>query len=59
MRLAVRFAFASLLLILLSACQTMPTSTTGEFVSREVALDGKTYRYQVFVPASRFRTGEA
>lgn len=58
MRLPVRFAFASLLLILLSACQTMPTSTTGEFVSREVALDGKTYRYQVFVPASRFRTGE-
>ena len=51
-------ACLALLLTLMTACATTsPMSPTGEFVSREVALNGKTYRYQVFVPASRFRSG--
>jgi len=46
------------LLILMTACRTTPGSAVGEFVARDVVLEGKTYRYQVFVPASRFRTGK-
>ena len=51
-------ACLGLLLILMTACTTTPPmNPTGEFVSREVVLEGKTYRYQVFVPAARFRSG--
>ncbi|MEL1263645.1 prolyl oligopeptidase family serine peptidase [Pseudoxanthomonas putridarboris] len=49
------FAFLALLLILMTACQTTSTASTGEFVAREVTVDGTVRRYQVFVPASRFR----
>jgi predicted peptidase len=52
-------ACLGLLLILMTSCTTTPPmNPTGEFVSREVALEGKTYRYQVFVPAARFRRGK-
>ena len=52
-------ACLGLLLILMPACTTTsPMSPSGEFVAREVAFDGKTYRYQVFVPAARFRSGK-
>ena len=52
-------ACLGLLLILMTACTTTPPmNPTGEFVSREVVLEGKTYRYQVFVPAARFRSGK-
>ena len=51
-------ACLGLLLILMTACTTTaPANPTGEFVAREVTLDGKAYRYQVFVPAARFRHG--
>lgn len=46
------------MLILMTACQTTPATTTGEFVAREVTVAGTVHRYQVFVPASRFRTGK-
>lgn len=48
-----------LLSLALSACQSMPSAATGTFVKRELSLDGATYRYQVFVPASRFRKDKA
>ena len=52
-------ACLGLLLILMTACTTTPPmNPTGEFVSRDVVLEGKTYRYQVFVPAARFRSGK-
>lgn len=52
-------ACLGLLLILMTACTTTaPMKSTGEFVAREISVDGKTYRYQVFVPAARFRSGK-
>jgi len=34
------------------ACSTVPAGpVTGEFVKREITVDGATHRYQVFVPA--------
>jgi len=44
-----------LLLFLLAGCGTgaMTRSDSGTFVSREVALDGVSRRYQVFVPSRR------
>ncbi len=52
-------ACLGLLLTLMTACSTTsPMKPTGEFVSREATLEGKTYRYQVFVPAARFRGGK-
>lgn len=51
-------ACLGMLLILMTACTTTPPmNPTGEFVSRELTLDGQTHRYQVFVPAARFRHG--
>jgi predicted peptidase len=35
------------------ACMSTPERSNGEFVARSVDVDGTTYRYQVFVPASR------
>ena len=59
LRPALLLAFLALLLSVMTACTTTPTmNPTGEFVAREVALKGKTYRYQVFVPAARFRSGK-
>ncbi len=48
----------AVLLILMTACQTTPVTTRGEFVTREVTVAGTVHRYQVFVPAPRFRTGK-
>lgn len=45
-----------LMSIALSACQSIAPSASGTFVQRELLLDGTRYRYQVFVPASHFRT---
>jgi predicted peptidase len=51
------------LLLLLSAvlatagCSTTPAADSGRFVARQLQLNGVSYRYQVFVPASRFRNG--
>src|SRR3546814_14223509 len=42
----------------LSACGALPMDTTpaamrhAEFVQREVVVDGRSHRYQVFVPAA-------
>lgn len=51
-------ACLGLLLILMTACQSSPIATTGAFVAREIESDGTVHRYQVFVPASRFRKGK-
>lgn len=59
LRPALLLALLALMLSAMTACTTTPAlNPTGEFVPREVVLDGQTYRYQVFVPASRFRTGK-
>lgn len=51
-------AFLALMLSAMTACTTTPSlNPAGEFLPREVTLEGQTYRYQVFVPASRFRKG--
>jgi predicted peptidase len=47
-RLFVLFALACLQ----AACVSTPERSNGEFVARSVDVDGTTYRYQVFVPAS-------
>lgn len=46
-------ALLSLIAVVLAACPTISPlrGTTGRFVPREVAVDGATHRYQVFVPA--------
>ncbi|WP_454832002.1 carboxylesterase family protein [Pseudoxanthomonas wuyuanensis] len=59
LRLSLTLFALCLLSIALSACQSMPSAATGVFVKRELSLDGITYRYQVFVPASRFRKEKA
>lgn len=47
-----RLYIVSVLVSLLSACSPSPQrGDHGEFVDREVAVDGISYRYQVFVPA--------
>ena len=44
----------------LAACTTVATGpSSGAFVERSVTVDGKAYRYQVFVPAARHRQGAA
>ena len=48
------------LLALMAGCTTTPTrSERGEFVAREVTVDGRAYRYQVFVPGRAAAPGEA
>ncbi|MBX9401858.1 prolyl oligopeptidase family serine peptidase [Lysobacter sp. BMK333-48F3] len=44
-------ACLGLLSIAATACQTTAPATGGEFLPRELSLAGRTYRYQVFVPA--------
>lgn len=39
--------------LLLSACVSMPQRANGSFVERNVDIDGKPHRYQVFVPAAK------
>ncbi|WP_295963564.1 prolyl oligopeptidase family serine peptidase [uncultured Xanthomonas sp.] len=49
-----------LLLLCLSmvGCSSLPSDpATGHFVSRQLSLDGRIYRYQVFVPAPAHRQG--
>lgn len=48
------FGFAALLALacLLSSCMSAPMRTSGAFVERSVDVQGKTHRYQVFVPAT-------
>lgn len=48
-------ALAAVLLMaaMLAACTSTPQrAARGEFVERELTLDGRTHRYQVFVPAA-------
>lgn len=43
----------------LASCSTAgEPGTTGRFVEREIASDGTTHRYQVFVPAARAHRGK-
>lgn len=45
---------------MLGGCSTMPTEPdSGAFVERSVRVDGAAYRYQVFVPARKARSGAA
>jgi len=45
---------------ILGGCSTMPAQpVSGAFVERSVTVDGAAYRYQVFVPARRARSGAA
>jgi predicted peptidase len=39
--------------LLMTACSRVKDDPGGRFLARELALDGRTYRYQVFVPARR------
>ncbi len=50
-----RFVFFALLSMLASACSTVPAASgdSGQFVPREVVVDGATHHYQVFVPSRR------
>lgn len=51
---------ALLLVLCLSmvGCSSLPSDpATGHFVSRQLNLDGRVYRYQVFVPAPAHRQG--
>ncbi|HRN62299.1 MAG TPA: alpha/beta hydrolase-fold protein [Luteimonas sp.] len=54
-------SFALLLVTtLLAACTSTPQRPErGEFVAREVVVDGRTHRYQVFVPARAAAPGKA
>lgn len=46
-------------LALLAGCAALPEAPAqGGFVAREILLDGRTHRYQVFVPAARARQGQ-
>lgn len=38
---------------MLSACASLPERMNGAFFERTLEIDGKTHRYQMFVPASR------
>ena len=55
MKTRIAALLAALVMPLLSACTTAPTSrgAAGHFVAREVVVDGMTRNYQVFVPAQR------
>ncbi len=46
-----------LLLLSLAGCASSPPNAHGEFVAREVKVDGRTHRYQVFVPATHGARG--
>jgi predicted peptidase len=51
---SLRLPAIALATMMLGACASAPdraASATGTFVERELALDGRTHRYQVFVPA--------
>ena len=56
-----RLVFLSLLSLTLAACSMTPMvrGKTGEFVPREVVVDGTTHRYQVFVPAKHAGSGRS
>ena len=44
--------FLAITFLMISSCQhTAMRGTTGEFVEREVSVDGTVHRYQVFVPS--------
>ena len=50
---------ALLLMALMTACSTIaPRADHGQFLPREVVVDGSTHRYQVFVPATTAHTGK-
>ena len=44
--------------IALPGCSSMPNRTTGEFVERQVTVQGVQRRYQVFVPATSAAKGK-
>lgn len=55
---ALRVPFSLIALVLLmTACASIGVASSGRFVSRQLALNGQTYRYQVFVP-SRLADGK-
>ncbi|MGH8027689.1 MAG: phospholipase, partial [Pseudoxanthomonas sp.] len=45
-------------MIALPGCSSMPSRTTGEFLEREVTVQGVQRRYQVFVPATPASKGK-
>lgn len=54
-----RALVALLLMAFMSACSTITTGVDrGQFLPREVLVDGKVHRYQVFVPAHRAGGGK-
>lgn len=53
------FFLALMAAALLPACSSMPApSANGRFEARAVHVDGRTYRYQVFVPAAHAATAK-
>jgi predicted peptidase len=44
--------------IALPGCGSLPSRTTGEFLEREVTVQGVQHRYQVFVPATSAAKGK-
>jgi predicted peptidase len=56
-----RFCLIALVLlsmIALPGCSSMPSRTTGEFLERQVTVQGKQRGYQVFVPAASAAKGK-
>ena len=45
-------------MIALPGCSSMPSRTTGEFLERQVTVQGVQRRYQVFVPATSAAQGK-
>ena len=58
-RILNHFLLALVAAFLLAGCSSMPApSATGRFEAREIRVDDRAYRYQVFVPAAHVATAK-